>query len=143
MFNHLFDDSLLLCRIRICRYFTGGLAAMVLTPSQEISSLVLTPTAFREFQGETHLTVDSGLLIFCNHGCNGTSSYGCAETKQLGYTEINVALEEVPEDLLQTADIVYSPLNERHLRQRLSSGDKTLREIKQGEEILCDYLSCE
>lgn len=54
---------------------------------------------------------------------------------------MNVALDEVPEDLLHTVDVVYSPLNERHLRQRLSSGDKTLRNIQQGEEILCDYLS--
>ena len=29
---------------------------------------------------------------------------------------MNVALDEVPEDLLHTADVVYSPLNERHLR---------------------------
>ena len=34
------------------------------------------------------------------------------------------------------AAIPYSPLQERHLRQILSAGDVTLREIKAGEEIL-------
>jgi len=78
-------------------------------------------------------------MSFCNHGCNGTYSLG---TRELGFTEMNVDLNHMPEDLEETADAVYSPMYERHLRQRLSLGDITLRDIRQGEEILCDYLSC-
>ena len=58
------------------------------------------------------------------------------------FTEMNVDLDRAPEALLNKASEVYSPIYERHLRQILSVGDYTLRDIRQGEEILCDYLSC-
>mmetsp|Transcript_42960 Transcript_42960/g.90246 ORF Transcript_42960/g.90246 Transcript_42960/m.90246 type:complete len:925 (+) Transcript_42960:227-3001(+) len=89
--------------------------------------------------GEKHVTVDSGILSFCNHGCNGTFSYG--EEESLGFTEMNVDLDHAPEALLNKISIVYSPVFERHLRQILAVGDYTLRDIHQGEEITCDYLS--
>lgn len=89
--------------------------------------------------GAKHFTVDAGITTFCNHGCNGTYSYG--DEEGANFTEMNVALERAPEALLNRASEVYSPVIERHLRQLLAVGDYTLRDIRRGEEILCDYLS--
>lgn len=50
-------------------------------------------------------------------------------------TELNV--DEIDDD---PPDAVFSPVRERHIRQYLSVGDYTLREIKEGEEILCNYV---
>ena len=93
-------------------------------------------------QGKRHVTVDSGIMNFCNHGCNSTYSYGDENQQELGFNEMNVNLDHAPEALLNKALQVYSPVFERHLRQVLSLGDYTLRNIRKGEEILCDYLSC-
>ena len=43
-------------------------------------------------------------------------------------------------DLMNRVPVAYSPVYERHLRQLMSIGDVTLRDIAQGEEILCNYL---
>jgi len=91
--------------------------------------------------GKRHVTVDSGIMNFCNHGCNSTYSYGDENQQELGFNEMNVNLDHAPEALLNKALQVYSPVFERHLRQVLSLGDYTLRNIRKGEEILCDYLS--
>merc|ERR1712194_63898 len=91
--------------------------------------------------GKTHYTVESSIMLFCNHGCNGTYSFGSEEGQELGLTETNVDLNRIPEALQDEEASVYSPLFERHLRQKLTFGvDTTLRDIRQGEEILCDYL---
>lgn len=87
--------------------------------------------------GKKHFTIDAGITTFCNHGCNGTYNYGEDGVK---VTEMNVDLNHVPEGLLTKAKSVYSPVTERHLRQILG-GDYTLRDIKKGEEILCNYLA--
>ena len=58
----------------------------------------------------------------------------------MNLTEMNVSLTNPPENLLNEPS-VYNPVIERHLRQRLSTGDYTLRAIKKGEEILCNYLA--
>ena len=92
-------------------------------------------------QGKKHVTVDAGITTFCNHGCNGTYSYG--DENAVDFTEMSVDLNHAPEALLNKASQVYSPVFERRLRQILNVGDSTLRDIRQGEEILCDYLSCE
>ena len=104
-------------------------------------------------QGEKHYTVDSGIPTFCNHGCNGTYNYADYHRKYNGeyyeeeegedYTEMNVDLDHVPEDLLNKASSVFSPVFERHLRQISAVGGDTSRDIRRGEEILCNYLSCE
>jgi len=86
--------------------------------------------------GKKHYTIDSGITTFCNHGCNGTYNYG----DDNNFTELNIDLDYAPEALLNKAS-VFSPVFERHLRQILAVGDYTLRDIRQGEEILCNYLS--
>jgi len=85
--------------------------------------------------GRTHSTVDSGALMFCNHGCNGTYNYGVIT----GFTEANVDLKQPPEMIIGKSS-AFSPVTERNMRQYLSGGDATNRVIKQGEELLCDYL---
>jgi len=87
--------------------------------------------------GKTHYTVDSGISTFCNHGCNGTYTYGDDDAN---FSEMDVDLYDPPETVLNKANI-YSPVFERHLRQILSVGDKILRDIKKDEEIFCNYLS--
>ena len=94
------------------------------------------------FLGRTHVKVESSILMFCNHGCNGTYNYGVVT----GFTEANVDLKQPPElpthfrkALFHNAS-AFSPVVERNIRQYLSSGDVTNRVIKQGEELLCNYL---
>ena len=53
---------------------------------------------------------------------------------------MNVDLDHAPEAVLKKPENVHSPVFERHLRQILAMGDYTLRDIKAGEEILCNYL---
>eukprot|EP01083_Nonionella_stella_P290826 989557_1 len=90
------------------------------------------------YQGNLHFTVDAGITTFCNHGCGGKFNYGDDESE---ITEMTADLDEAPEKLLNKASNVYSPVFERHLRQITSVGDYTIRNIKAGEEILCNYLS--
>jgi len=87
--------------------------------------------------GKNHFTVDAWITTFCNHGCNGTYNYGDDGDE---FTEMNVDLDHASDDVLNTAH-VWSPVIERHLRQVLGVGDATTRDIKKGEEILCNYLS--
>ncbi|KAL7541057.1 hypothetical protein ACHAXR_010609 [Thalassiosira sp. AJA248-18] len=95
--------------------------------------------------GETHYAVDSGVMLFMNHGCNGTNNYGYIydEDREI-FTENSIDLDDITEiiqqNLLNSAE-AYSPAMERNYRHGLNSGDYALREIKKGEEILTDYLS--
>lgn len=50
-------------------------------------------------------------------------------------TEVNV--DDMDDD---PPDVVFNPIRERHMRQWLSTGDYTLRDIRKGEEILCNYV---
>lgn len=89
--------------------------------------------------GGEHYTIGSGVDIFCNHGCNGTYNY---EDSYYEFTEMNVDLDTAPQGMLNQILAVYSPVVERHARQILSIGDDiSLRDIKKGEEILCNYLT--
>jgi len=87
--------------------------------------------------GKTQYTVDPWITTFCNHGCNGTWSYGFGSDE---FTEMNVDLDKAPAALFQAVE-VWSPVFERHVRQAVGTGDETMRDIKKGEEILCNYLS--
>ncbi len=83
-----------------------------------------------------HYIIDSGIALFCNHGCNGT--YNVGELGDNGYTEMSVDLHHAEGELVKSAAI-FSPIAERHMR--LFWGQYfSLRDIKQGEEILCNYL---
>lgn len=84
--------------------------------------------------GRTHSTVDSGLLMFCNHGCNGSYNLGHGSADN----EVDADPNQPPESLLLKGG--FNPALERNLRQALTSGETTNRDIKKGEEILCNYL---
>ena len=80
--------------------------------------------------------------MFCNHGCNGTYNYGnyYDVVDDVKVTELNVD-QIYPDTTEEQLETVYSPIRERHIRQDLTVGDYTLREIKTGEEILCNYVN--
>jgi hypothetical protein len=102
----------------------------------EVSQKLFAPS-----QGEVHFVVESCILLFMNHGCNGTLNYGDEDNKP--FNEMNV-------ESLFTKDLgmeyvsktpPFSPVIERHLGQQAMYGDVTLRDIKRGEEVLTDYLA--
>jgi hypothetical protein len=74
-------------------------------------------------------------MTFVNHGCNGSYNIDNAEpdgiTEQNFDTVTNIASE----------DKVYNPFSDRRRRGSESSFDYATRDIKAGEEILCNYLT--
>lgn len=96
--------------------------------------------------GEVHYSVESDIMLFMNHGCNGTSNFGYIEDedREVKFTEMNVDLnnlEEISENLISKVRVPYSPVFDRNWRHALNSGDYTLRGVKEGEEVLTDYIS--
>jgi len=97
--------------------------------------------------GIEHYAIDSGVIMFMNHGCNGTNNYGYEtdeDSPMFGLTEsnvdlININMADIKYELLNEAS-TYSPAEERNLWHKLNSGDYAFRDIKKGEEILTDYL---
>ena len=87
--------------------------------------------------GRAHATVDSGAMMFCNHGCNGSYNLGIVT----GFTEVNVDLTKPPKEIIHKPS-AFNPVKERNIRQYLVNhgGGKANRNITQGEELLCDYL---
>ncbi len=75
--------------------------------------------------------------MFCNHGCNG--SYNLCVHGSVD-NEATVDPNQPPDSVLLKLGIGFSPALERNFRQVLTSGDTTNRDIKKGEEILCNYL---
>jgi len=85
--------------------------------------------------GRTHSTAEASIMRFCNHGCNGTFNYG-----RIGnMTEVNADPKQPPPELLYGI-AGFNPVLERNMRHLLSTVDKTTKDIKKGEEILCNYL---
>ncbi len=97
---------------------------------------------FAPLQGEINLVVESNILLFMNHGCNGRFNYAWAsDDPLLQFTEMNVgSLLTKDLDSLFKVGAAFNPVYERHLWQMSKSGDVTLRDIKDGEEILTNYL---
>ena len=84
-----------------------------------------------------HYIVDSGILTFVNHGCEGSFNVGGTNSN---WTEMTVNADHPPpKEFTETAPF-YNPVLERHFRQIVSSGDYSLRDIKAGEEITNTYL---
>lgn len=75
-------------------------------------------------------------MMFCNHGCNG--SYNLCVHGSVD-NEVDVDPSQPPESILKWGS-AFSPALERNLHQALTHGDTTNRDIKKGEEILCNYL---
>mmetsp|Transcript_37508 Transcript_37508/g.54881 ORF Transcript_37508/g.54881 Transcript_37508/m.54881 type:complete len:283 (-) Transcript_37508:293-1141(-) len=85
--------------------------------------------------GESNVVLEATILIFTNHGCNGT--YNAATETTIG-TEMTVNADEFDADYFS-----HDPYNlavARHLPHSQNSGTFALRDIKAGEEILNNYL---
>lgn len=85
--------------------------------------------------------VDSCIMTFVNHGCNGT--YNIGDPSKVN--EFTADENAIPEDFLGglshfESETVYNPVIDRHLRHFMGGGIQTLREIKAGEEVLDNYL---
>ncbi len=92
-------------------------------------------------QGEVNFVVESCILLFMNHGCNGTYNFVVDDWKP--FTEMDVEsffTKDLGMNFINKAP-PFSPVYERHLVQLCKVGDVTTREIKAGEEILTDYLA--
>ena len=94
-----------------------------------------------------NLVVESNIMLFMNHGCNGTFNYErLSDGPLLQLTEMNVGSllrkdSMIVDPLRFEVGAAFSPVSERHLWQMSKYGDVTLRDIKDGEEILTDYLA--
>mmetsp|Transcript_20520 Transcript_20520/g.37382 ORF Transcript_20520/g.37382 Transcript_20520/m.37382 type:complete len:889 (-) Transcript_20520:246-2912(-) len=111
--------------------------------SKEVSSLVAFVEGYgfaARLWGKEHYTVDSSITTFCNHGCNGTYNLGDETDEITEITEMNIDLDNIPEFFFGKAN-VYSPVFERHLRQMSAMEVYARRDIRKGEEILCNYLA--
>ena len=88
--------------------------------------------------GETEAFVDSSIVTFVNHGCNGTYNIG----DETDHDEFTADIRSPPVDLMghksHTGSSVFDPVIDRHL---FHSGDVSLRDIDAGEEILDNYLN--
>jgi len=92
------------------------------------------------FLGEPNMAVESGIMLFMNHGCNGTNNYG----QETDLNEMSVDLKsitEVPEEFTFRGNAPYSPVFDRNWRHALNLGGYTLRDIKAGDELFTTYLS--
>ena len=102
-------------------------------------------------QGDVNVAIDSDVMLFTNHGCNGTYNFGLLSSKDHDnqITEVNFHAR-ISADLTQNMNILikapaYCPIYERNLRRLMVNGGawacRALRKIKKGEEILHDYLT--
>jgi hypothetical protein len=93
-----------------------------------------------EYFGKAGYLVDTGILTFINHGCNGTGVMG--EGEPLISTEMTVDLERMPAELenYSTETHVYNPFIDRNNMRIITAGDKTLFDIKAGSELVDNYL---
>mmetsp|Transcript_12427 Transcript_12427/g.18221 ORF Transcript_12427/g.18221 Transcript_12427/m.18221 type:complete len:859 (-) Transcript_12427:147-2723(-) len=89
--------------------------------------------------GEKSNVVDSSILTFMNHGCNGTYNHA-----HLGY---NCELHEFTADVSKMPDeyeeerSVFSPVRDRNNPFWITSLDLTTRDISAGDELLTNYLA--
>ena len=78
-----------------------------------------------------------GVLLFMNHGCNGTYNYG----EDLPFFENSPELVHGPGGFFKDSSI-YDPRLERTFPNWEVTNDILLRDVKAGEEILGDnYLT--
>jgi hypothetical protein len=87
-------------------------------------------------QGEQEYAVDSGILTFINHGCNGTFNIGTKSE----VNEFNANLDEPIPKEYSSSHGVYNPAVDRtlHIDEFAIINSK---EVKAGSEVLDNYLS--
>jgi hypothetical protein len=87
-------------------------------------------------KGVAESTVDSGIMTFSNHGCNGTSNLGILSELH----ELIVDPEVCPDVFQHFLSGPYNPLVERNLFVNLIA-TMSSKDVKAGEELLDNYLS--
>jgi len=83
--------------------------------------------------GKLAYFVESDILAFLNHGCDGT--YNVDDEVSSDITEQNA------DDSLSEERDVHDPYLDRHYFHSATSVSFALRDIKAGEELFCNYLS--
>jgi len=88
-------------------------------------------------QGDEECFVDSGILTFVNHGCRGSYNMG----KKTTFDEFSAdpsTVDGTVSGRSHEGTTTFNPVVDRHLRYM---ADRSLRDIKAGEEILDNYLA--
>lgn len=95
-------------------------------------------TSFRHsqhfLQGNPYAEVDSSILTFVNHGCNG--KYNIGEATEFDESTADATL--IPDAVLGKKEAKFNPLVDRHF---LHSPVQALKHIPVGAEILDNYVS--
>ena len=85
--------------------------------------------------------IDSGVLTFVNHGCNGTDSIGEEDEDDEWMNEETLDLEVHTEPPGATGrPSTFDIVADRHLPNMAAGYDRALRDIGAGEEIFQNYL---
>ena len=79
-------------------------------------------------------------MTFVNHGCNHTYNVGVDSGDITEFTADLTQLPDVFNDAIRDGN-VFHPARDRNLRYVLVGGDRFLRDIHAGEEILDNYLA--
>lgn len=90
------------------------------------------------FQGKRAYNFDLDIMVFTNHGCRGSYNIGTSEVTELdigdeGYIDESEAFD-VPGKM-------YRPWSDRHYPMPGCFTFKARRDIRQGEEMLDNYLT--
>jgi hypothetical protein len=95
-----------------------------------------------DFYGEASFSVDASILMFMNHGCDGSFNVHL-ESLPFNFTEMTVDPKKMPEELrdFDFESQVYNPFARRNHLLYQHTGDITRRDIKAGEELLDSYLN--
>jgi hypothetical protein len=89
-----------------------------------------------DFYGEASYSVDNSILMFLNHGCNGTSSL-----QSLNITEITADPYHMADELYFTYEgAIYNPFITRNHISIQHDADPLNRDVHAGEELLDNYI---
>jgi hypothetical protein len=99
--------------------------------------LVCLPCLCFDVQGYVETIMEAGLMIFVNHGCNGTSNIDFAASN---VTELNAELDVVPDAYLSRKTFRKEPYNPATDRET-GHAPETHQLVVAGEEILGNYLT--
>lgn len=92
---------------------------------------------FETFGGKEYY-VDSTIMTFVNHGCNGT--FNIIDWNQFGgktFTENNVTRDDAEDE---SDSEVYDIYSDRHVQHAALTYSVATRDIKAGEELFSNYL---
>lgn len=101
---------------------------------------------FYGFQSQVHgapeYRVDSGIMTFVNHGCDGSANMGVeGEDDLVSEKTADASVMPNAHGRFSDSDGIHHIAVDRHLDQVMGSGDYSMRDIKAGEEITNNYLA--